>query len=170
MQVIKLQPLPALALIIGLWAIFQFSISKFCLRIGDEHLSAASFLFRTRRWEKNGETYNKIFKIRNWKKLLPDGGAVMKGGYSKKHLGSATKENLEKFVVESCRGELAHLLSILPFWVFGLFIPARGIIYMFIYAVLINLPCIIAQRYNRPRVLKVLTKMYKREKNKTDNP
>jgi glycosyl-4,4'-diaponeurosporenoate acyltransferase len=36
-------------------------------------------------------------------------------------------------------------------------------LYMLIYALLINLPCIIAQRYNRPRVAKVLAKIKERD-------
>ena len=86
----------------------------------------------------------------------------MKDGYKKKHLENATKENLEKYVIESCRAELVHVLSIFPFWIFGLFAPARVIIYMLIYAIVVNLPCIIAQRYNRPRFVRLIKRMERR--------
>jgi glycosyl-4,4'-diaponeurosporenoate acyltransferase len=167
LQIIQLPPIITILLSIALWAIFQTAISYLCLLIKDSRLSYKSFLFKTRHWEKNGDIYDKIFKVRQWKKLLPDGGAVMKGGYKKKHLDSASKDNLEKYVLESCRGELAHLLSILPFWLFGLFAPARVVVYMLIYALLVNLPCIIAQRYNRPRFVRLLQKMEQRQENKS---
>ena len=162
MQIFEFSPLFTVILCITLWLIFQVSIAVLCMKINDKHFSSTSFLYRTRRWEKNGEIYEKIFKIRRWKKLLPDGGAIMKGGYKKRHIDITSTDNLEKFVIESCRGELAHLLSILPFWIFGFFAPARIILYMLIYAVFINFPCIIAQRYNRPRVIKLLEKARRR--------
>lgn len=53
-----------------------------------------------------------------------------------------------------------HWLGILPFWVFGLFAPPGVIWIMLAYALIVNLPCIIAQRYNRPRVYALLKKLY----------
>lgn len=138
------------------WLVFQVSAALICLKIPDRYFTAESFLFRGRVWEKGGEFYNTIFKVKKWKRFLPDGGAVIKGGFRKKHLTDYSKENLERFVVESCRAELTHLLAILPFWVFGLFSPPIIILYMFIYALLVNLPCMIAQRYNRPRFIRLL--------------
>lgn len=165
MQIFELSTAFTIILSGILWFIFQASISLICLKIDDKYLFYTSFIFRTRPWEKNGEIYNKIFKIRKWKNLLPDGGAIMKNGFRKKHLSNTSADNLEKFVIESCRAELAHLLSILPFWIFGLFAPARIIIYMLIYAILVNFPCIIAQRYNRPRVVRLLERMQRQTKN-----
>ncbi len=163
MQLFYFSQKVTIALLILLWPVFQVSIALLCMKIKDSRFSSDSFLFRTRNWEDNGEIYDKVFRIRKWKKLLPDGGALTKGGYSKKSLSDTTTQNLEKYIVESCRAEYSHALSILPFWVFGLFAPARIMLYMLIYALLINLPCIIAQRYNRPRVAKVLAKIKERD-------
>ncbi len=139
-----------------LWPVFQVSAALLCLKIPDRYLLADGFLFRERNFEEKGALYEKVFKIRTWKRFLPDGGAVTRGGYRKKHIREYSKENLNRFLIESCRAELSHLLAILPFWVYGLFAPPIVILYMFIYALLVNLPCIIAQRYNRPRIKKVL--------------
>ena len=141
-----------------LWPIFQYMAAFLCLKLPSQYLSPEGFLFRERRWERQGALYEQIFKIRRWKKYLPDGAAVTKDGYRKKHISDYKKENLERFLIESCRAELTHLLAILPFWLFGFFAPPMVIFYMFLYAIAINLPCIIAQRYNRPRIRKVLNR------------
>jgi glycosyl-4,4'-diaponeurosporenoate acyltransferase len=142
-----------------LWAIFQTASAVICLRISDSRFSPESFLFRPRRWERGGLFYERVFKVRRWKRFLPDGGAIVKGGYEKKHLGKPTENNLERFAIETSRGELTHWLAILPFWVFGFFAQPIVILYMFIYALAVNAPCIITQRYNRPRIIRLLKRL-----------
>ena len=95
--------------------------------------------------------------------FLPDGGGLWKKrGYKKRHLEDLSEENLERFLLESCRAELTHWLVISLFWVFGFFLPASATGLMLIIALLGNLPCIIPQRYNRPRVLKLLERTQSR--------
>ena len=107
--------------------------------------------------------YEDIFKVKSWKQLLPDGGGLWKKrGYKKRHLEDLSEENLERFLLESCRAELTHWLVISLFWVFGFFLPASATGLMLIIALLGNLPCIIPQRYNRPRVLKLLERTQSR--------
>jgi len=62
---------------------------------------------------------------------------------------------LEEFIIQTGRGEIAHWLQILPFWVFGFWCPPYMLWFMLFYALLVNLPCILAQRYNRPRLIRV---------------
>lgn len=92
---------------------------------------------------------------------MPDGAAVTKSGYRKKTLADSTPQNLHVFLEQSCRAELSHLLAIFPFWVFGLFLPPISVGIMFVYAVGINMPCVMAQRYNRPRIAQVLQRREK---------
>lgn len=108
---------------------------------------------------KNGAIYERLTKVHKWKKFLPDGASIGKTGFRKKHMTSFSREYLERYLLESCRAELTHWLAILPFWVFGLFAPPRVVAYMFIYALVVNIPCIIAQRYNRPRMVRMLKKI-----------
>jgi len=145
-----------LLIIFLLWPTFQLSASSLCVIIGDGSFSKESWLYRSKKWERDGELFNTLFKIRRWKRFLPDGASIIPGAFRKKHLGSFSEENLEKFLVESRRAELGHWLAIIPFWVFGFFGPPIIILYMLIYALIINLPCILAQRYNRPRIIKIL--------------
>jgi glycosyl-4,4'-diaponeurosporenoate acyltransferase len=108
-----------------------------------------------------GGSIETLFRVRRWKHLLPDGGGVWKKrGYKKRTLTDHSKENLRRFLIESARGELTHWLGILPFWVFSLFAPPSVIWIMLAYALAVNLPCIIAQRYNRPRVAALMERLY----------
>ncbi len=153
-----------LLLCIVLWFVFQLSSALLCLYLPDRCFRPRSGFFRPKPFEKDGEIYEKLFKVKSWKQLLPDGGKLAgKRGYSKRYLKDFSEENLQRFLIESCRAEAGHWLAIFPFWVFGFFVPPRAVLYMLLYALLVNLPCIIAQRYNRPRILKLLEKTKGRE-------
>ncbi len=39
------------------------------------------WLYRTRRWERGGQVYDRVFLIRAWKRLLPDGSALPAGAH-----------------------------------------------------------------------------------------
>lgn len=140
------------------WLAWQVGVSFLCTLIPDEWLHHDRGIFRSAKWE-NVLFYRNVLKVHIWKKLLPDGAAVTKGGFRKKSLSSASPEYLQKFLVESCRAEIAHWVAIMPFWVFGFWAPAYVIPIMLVYALAVNLPCIIAQRYNRPRLRTLLEKV-----------
>lgn len=156
MQLIFIPRLLAIVLAFVLWGVFQTGAALLSLKIPSPYLSPDSFYFRQHSWERGGKFYEEVFQIKRWKKFLPDGGAALGRGYAKKNLTDFSEENLNQFLIESCRAEITHLIAILPFWVFGFFAPPKVILIMFIYALLANIPCIIAQRYNRPRIQKLL--------------
>lgn len=156
MQILFLPSGWTLLLCFVLWPVFQLSAAIICLKIPDRYYSPTSFPYKTFGWEQSGAIYDKVFKVRKWKGLLPDGGAAFSAGYRKKNLDSFSRTNLDKYVVESCRAEMTHLLAILPFWVFGLFTPFPAVFIMLFYALAVNIPCAIAQRYNRPRIERIL--------------
>ena len=45
-----------------------------------------NWLYRQHSWEKNGKIYERYFRLKSWKKKLPDGAAVFKNGFQKKIL------------------------------------------------------------------------------------
>lgn len=146
-----------LILCFAVWTVINLSVVAICLYLPDKLFNPRAFIFRSHLFEKEGQIYEKVFKVKRWKHLLPDGGGLWeKRGFKKKHLENLSEENLERFLLESCRAELTHWLSISFFWVFGFFLPASATGLMLIIALLGNLPCIIPQRYNRPRVQKML--------------
>lgn len=125
-------------------------------------------IFKTRKFGKNGVFYKKYFFVHVWKELLPDGAGLFKNDFRKKRLASTEKDYLEKFIAESCRAELAHIIGMVPFVLFFLFVEWWIALIMVAYGIIVNLPCIIAQRYNRPRLKAALRMLEKKQKNKGD--
>jgi len=152
-------------LIIG-WPLIQVPISMIFNYIPDRKFDPESWWYRSYKWEKDGKIYDEILNIKGWKKHLPDGAKMFRKGFPKGTIISNEEEYLQSFIAETCRSEVSHLLQIIPFWVFGLFAPPIVIAVMFVYAIILNLPCIIAQRYNRPRLKHMLKLIQKREKRK----
>ena len=141
------------------WFVIHMSVSYIMTRRHLTSFNIDSWLYRKRVWEKNGWIYEKLFKVLSWKKILPDGAAIFKGGFEKKRLKESNMGYLASFVKETCRAELTH-------WVVLLFGPLFFIwniwwvgILMIAYAILANIPCIITQRYNRIR-LRRITRYY----------
>ncbi|MEM6671414.1 MAG: glycosyl-4,4'-diaponeurosporenoate acyltransferase [Planctomycetota bacterium] len=115
-----------------------------------------SWLFRARGFERGGRIYEALFRVKSWKGLLPDGAAWFKSGFAKKGLARADAAYLDRFVVETCRGELVHWATLLAAGVFFLWNEAWVGWIMVAYAVLANFPCIIVQRYNRVRLVELI--------------
>lgn len=160
MQIFFFSKALTVALCFAVWAVVPLGCAFLCLRLPARFYRPEAFLWRAHRWEREGRVYDDVFRVRAWKHLLPDGGAAFqKRGYRKKNLTDYSEANLERFLVESARGELTHWLAILPFWVFGFFAPPIVVWLMLAYALAVNIPCIVAQRYNRPRVLAVLARV-----------
>jgi len=113
-------------------------------------------LFRTRSWEEGGEIYQRLFKVRSWKAALPELSDFFKKLFPKKKIKAFDTEYLQSYITESCRAELTHFCIIgitllFPLWA-GLSVSLI-IIYI---SVLLNLPFIVIQRYNRPRIQRLL--------------
>ena len=154
MQIIYLPDHLMIISYIILWPTIQLTVAIICNGISDKHFTPNSFWLKPKKWEKDGEIYETIFKVHSWKKYLQDGDRVHKNGFHKRHITSSDPEYLEAFIAETGRAEIIHWLEISPFWIFGLWSPPIVILIMLAYALIINMPCIIAQRYNRPRLIK----------------
>lgn len=165
MPLIHLNTIQMLILIFILCPFIQVTGALIGRKVPDSKLNAEMFLYRSHKWENNGKFYKKLF-VHKWKGLLPDGAKHFKGDFTKKHLLSTNSEYLAKFVRESCRAELVHYLGMLPFVIFFLLVPPLVAGILIIYSVLVNIPCIIAQRYNRPRLIQ-LYKLTKQREEKT---
>lgn len=165
MQIFFFNDAISIMLCLFLWSVFQTSAAIVSQKIPERFMKYDNRWFRPKKFEKKGLLYKSVFKIVYWKKYLPDGAAVRKSGYRKKNLTDFSIENLNTFLIESCRAEVGHLLAILPFWTFGLFLPKRGIWMMLCYAVVVNIPCVLAQRFNRPRISKILERLERRGNN-----
>ncbi len=140
------------------WPSIQIGMGYLSHRMSLETLAWFSRLLRTRRWEQDGTIYQHLFLVKRWKSLLPSGGTVFPGGFSLKQVASSDPAYLHRWVMESYRAEIAHWTALFPVVLFLLWNPPLGWAINVFYALVVNVPCIIVQRYNRPRLLAIVQK------------
>ena len=110
-------------------------------------------------WECGGRFYESAFGIKRWKDRLPDAARWFGGGFAKGALAGTEADYLRRFIRETWRGELCHWCALAFTPLFFLWNPWWGDAVMVIYALSANLPCILAQRYNRLRLRRVLARL-----------
>lgn len=109
-------------------------------------------------WERGGRFYESVLGIKLWKDRLPDAAGWFGGGFAKSTLAGKKADYLGRFVRETWRGELCHWCPVACAPVFFLWNPWWGDLIIVGYALAANLPCILAQRYNRARFQRVLAR------------
>jgi glycosyl-4,4'-diaponeurosporenoate acyltransferase len=133
------------------WAAIHSASGYAAHRLPDRWLRHDRGLLRPSRFETD-DFYRRRLRIHRWKDRLPEAGALFPGGVSKRHLAPAGSGGLDRFAVETRRGELAHWMAIVPAPLFAVWNPAPLWAVMVVYACAVNLPCIAVQRYNRLRI------------------
>ena len=111
--------------------------------------------FRPWKWEKNGRVYSRL-GIEKWKKLVPDMSRLLPDMVKKELPGSGavTAAQADTLVQETCRAEVVHTASCL--------------VVLAVWVLLANLPFMVIQRYNRPRLVRLAALLRKREQKKGD--
>ena len=141
------------------WFVIHMGISYIMTQLRVEFFDSMGWLFRKRRWENNGKIYETLFQVKSWKGLLPDAASWFKGGFPKRKLVSVNADFLKRFIVETCRGEITHWIIFLYSPLFFLWNHAWVGFLMIGVGAMFNLPCLIAQRYNRIRIEILLKKL-----------
>ena len=128
-------------------------------RIIPKHrINAESFPFAPFWFEKNGKIYERI-KIHKWQSKLPDMSRIVPKFMPQKNLKGNYKERLPVMIEETCIAELIHyLLCFMATYCVKLWPGMGGFWMSFIYIILFNLPYILIQRYNRPRLMRIMKK------------
>lgn len=129
--------------------------------IPERYLQPDRWWFRTRDWERDGEIYREQLRIDRWKDKLPSLRTAAR--FSKKRLTEASRRYLNRFVLETCRAESNHLRAIGSVVVMRFWTPVDLWMVCLLIAVAGNVPFIMIQRYNRPRLLRALERMERRE-------
>jgi glycosyl-4,4'-diaponeurosporenoate acyltransferase len=157
-MLIDLPSAPTILLDIAVWLIIHVGVSYLMTHIPLNSFDARSWLYKQRKWEKDGKIYVRIFRLRKWKKRLPDGAALFRKGFKKKELKGVGNEYLDNFIKETCRAELTHWIMVVISPLFFMWNLWYVGIVMIVYAILVNLPCIMTQRYNRIRLKRVFSR------------
>lgn len=159
---IRLSPWATVAANAMAWVLIQFGVGFLAPRIGDHWIRPHGGLYRTRAWEGGGAVYQRFLRVKRWKGALPSWGHVF-GDFSLTHLTSTETLYLSRWIQESCRAELTHWAAMVPACLFFVWNPPVGWALNLLYAVVVNAPCIVVQRYNRPRLQRLLDKTAQRQ-------
>lgn len=173
------------ALLVGIGIITEFSILyailstiiDFVIMIGIELLVAGIIHALPEKWFS---PYNKISRvytwerplyeksgIRKWKNFIPDTGQLC--NFKKDELKSTDDDYLYKFLVETCYADVIHFwMAIMGFAILFMNINKPLALLtidlpMAVISLLLNIPPIIIQRYNRPKLLKVYERNLKKK-------
>jgi glycosyl-4,4'-diaponeurosporenoate acyltransferase len=134
---------------VALWPLIQIALAWSFIRMPADW-------FRPPESPEGTDFYEKWLGIKLWKDRLPDGAGWFGGGFAKGRMRSADPDYLRRFIAETWRGELCHWCAFLFVPVFFLWNPWWGNLVMLVYAIAANGPCILAQRYNRIRMTRLL--------------
>jgi glycosyl-4,4'-diaponeurosporenoate acyltransferase len=140
------------------WGAFHTATGYAAHRLGDRRLSQDGWLLRPRRFE-SARWYRRRLRIHRWKDRLPEAGALFAGGLSKRHLPSYDVGGLQLFVRETRRAELAHWWALCCGPLFVMWNPPLAAGLLVGYGVVVNLPFIMIQRYNRLRLQGLLERL-----------
>jgi glycosyl-4,4'-diaponeurosporenoate acyltransferase len=156
MRLIKPSTPVAVALNFVAWGIFHSLAGYLAWRTNERRFLEDNCFTRLRVWEQDGQFYTDRLLVRRWKNVLPEAGGLLPGGFSKKRLERRDDEYLHAFLCETRRAEFSHWLAMAPAPLFFLWNKWPAAALMIPYAVLVNLPFIAVQRYNRARLERVL--------------
>lgn len=122
-----------------------------------------SFPYRMWKWEKDGSLY-RLVGVRKWKEKFPDMSKIFPGLMPSKKLPKNMDVScVERMIQETCIAELIH--SLLCFAGFACIFLWKGTggACIFVLYVLGNLPYCVIQRYNRPKLVKILENLKRKE-------
>ncbi len=121
------------------------------------------FPFKAWSWEQNGNIY-KHLGIQRWKDLVPDMSKILPDMIPKKVNLRETSADAMVLVQETCVAEVIHAaLMALAIGIVILCPNGWGVAIALFDSLLLNLPYILIQRYNRPKLLRVAEKLRRKE-------
>lgn len=125
-------------------------------------------LFRSFPFEKNGAVYEKL-GIRRWQAKLPDMSHILPFLMPAKNLSGDYEERLPVMIQETCVAEIIHIaVSLLGLPCLWIWPGVGGVTVTAIFILLLNLPYILIQRFNRPRLIRLRQKLSARKKQKEE--
>ena len=111
----------------------------------------------------------RALRVKEWQSRVPDMSRILPGLMPAKKLTAETFSDLPRMIQETCVAEFIHtLLSVTGLACLAIWPGVGGIAVTVVYILLGNLPFIIIQRYNRPRLQRLLTlQQHKQERKNT---
>lgn len=112
----------------------------------------------------------RALRVKEWQSRVPDMSRILPGLMPAKKLTAETFSDLPRMIQETCVAELIHvLLSLSGLVCLAIWPGTGGILLTAVYILLGNLPFIIIQRYNRPRLQRLHTLQQRRQERKVEH-
>lgn len=123
-----------------------------------EKIDYNKFPYRPYSFEQGGKVYEKI-GIRHWKGKVPDMSHVLSYLVRKEVRFKSSASDILRQIQETCVAETTHLILILLSLPMLLYWNSRwALLCEAAYILILNMPFIIIQRYNRPRLIALYQK------------
>lgn len=151
-----------------LWFALHMIVVYVCHKAPDSIYEKKDHWFRLLDLEDEGHFYDRIFRIKKWKDILPDGGQINTYGFEKNKIRKDI-EFVRKFYLETKRAEAIHWGGMMTSFLFLLVHPFPVSIVVLGFAWILDIPFIMIQRYNRPRLgnlLRMMEDRYEAKKNR----
>ncbi|MFA6775698.1 MAG: hypothetical protein WCR76_05455 [Sphaerochaetaceae bacterium] len=135
----------------------QFVASLIVDHMNERRLERWRRILHSHLWEKDGDVYQQFFDVKKWKDRLPEMGDTSPNQFRKTRMNKSDPMYLYIFILETVRAEMCHgiafFLGILVL-MHEPYVP--GLFFLLLYIVLMNIPFVIIQRFNRPRLERLL--------------
>ena len=154
--------LQEVAINIFLMALWHLACFWLCTHLDNAYFDVSKRQYKAHPWEQYGKWYQEKLNIKKWKDILPQ--HIGKDGFSKKSFTQVSIDYIDEFILETCRGEWDHSRNCL-YGLISLAIssPAVGVLFLLL-TLLVNLPFIAIQRYNRFRLQELRVKILQKNK------
>lgn len=133
----------------------------------------------TAKWEQGGGIYSRVFRIHYWKDFMPDLGSMISIVMPKQKLDTEVRHQedadekayLRRFVIETRRAEAVHWIILVSGFFYRIWNDSLLISgFMSLLTIVTNLPFIMIQRFNRPRLIRLLKLTGRRKTKKREEP
>ena len=119
---------------------------------------ADRFPFALWPWEKDGKLFRAL-RVRKWKDRVPDMSKILPFLPNKEIKSEPSGVQAEQLVQETCKAECVHAaLIVSSFGILAFWRDKWAALFLSVYNLLGNLPFIIIQRFNRPRLVRLAKK------------
>ena len=146
-----------------LGVIWHYAMMFLCMGMNPSAFSPDRKIYLPHKWEHDGKFYQDFLKINQWKDYLPQ--HIGKDGFSKDHIDDVSIEYIDRFILETCRGEWNHKMNCV--FVIVLF-TLNGVTHVSVVlscmTLVGNVPFFIIQRYNRFRLQRLKKTILRRLK------
>ncbi len=144
------------------WAAVSGAVGWRAIHWSAERLSRTGPITTGRRWERDGEVWQRWLRVRSWKDRIPEAGGFFDGGRSMRHVGPPGVGALGAFRRDTVRAERVHWLILASTPLHLAWCRPTVFAGMAAFGVLFNAPFIVVQRYNRGRLDRILRRAAQR--------